>query len=136
MSDRCKKILTKYIITVSLATAAILFILSNRGFFETVETEKKILYLADAFTIPGVIILMIGVMTWLSSSFGLFDGLTYSLGRLGRSLIPGGNLSDEKFYDYKQRKMSSRKTDYAFLFIIGGVIMLVAIIFTIIFSFI
>ena len=134
MSDRCKKILAKYIITIAITTAVIFFILSGRGFFGTDDAKLKMLYLADAFTIPGVVILMIGVMTWLSSSHGLFDGLTYSLDRLKRSLIPGDNYSDEKYGDYKERKMSSRSTDYSFLFVVGGVIFLVAVIFTLIYK--
>ena len=136
MSEKCKKLLAKYVISILVSLAVIVFVLYNRGFFATSETKNRILYLADAFTIPGVVILMVGVMTWLSSAFGLFDGLTYSLGRLARSLIPGGNLSDEKFYDYKQRKMESRKTDYAFLFIVGGSLLLIAIVFTVVHSFI
>ena len=132
MSEKCKKIIAKYSITTCIAVMTTLFVLSNRGFTEATDSKLKILYLADAFTIPGVVILMVGVMTWLSSSFGLFDGVTYSLGRLKRSLLPFGNNSDERFYDYKQRKMASRKTGYLFLFVVGGVFLVTAIVFSII----
>ena len=135
MSDKCKKLLAKYCITIAIAGAMICFVLSNRGFFETTDVKKKILFLADAFTIPGVTILMVGVMTWLSSNYGLFDGLNYSLGRFVRTLIPGAaSRSDEKYYDYKERKNASRKKDYHFLFVVGGAAFLTAIVFTIIHS--
>ena len=131
MSDRCKKLLAKYSISACVGFAIVFFVLSNRGFFGADDTALRMLYLADAFTIPGVLFLMVGVMTWLSGK-GLFDGLTYSLGRLARTLVPLKNTTDEKYYDYKVRKNESRKNDYAFLFIVGGVLFLVAVVFTII----
>ena len=134
MSEKCKKILAKYILSIIVAGMSIFFILSIRGFFEAAEAKERMLCLADAFTIPGVIFLMVGVMTWLSSSYGLFDGLTYSLARFAKSMIPGSNYSDERYGDYKERKMASRKTGYSFLFVVGAVILLVAIIFTIMYS--
>lgn len=132
MSDKCKKILAKYITTLSISGIAIYFVLSNRGFFDSTDKVKKVLYLADAFTIPGVVLLMVGVMTWLSSRYGLFDGLSYSLGKLARSLIPGKDTYDERYLDYKERKMANRKSGYAFLFVCGGALFLVALVFTII----
>ena len=132
MGENCKKQLAKYIVTLTLAGCAIWFVLSNRGFFESNDTVARMMYLADAFTIPGVVLLMVGVMTWMSSKYGLFDGVTYSLGRLARSLVPGKNLSDERYYDYKEKKAASRKTGYLFLFITGGALTLVAVVFTII----
>ena len=134
MGENCKKILTKYIIALVFAGAVIWFVLSNRGFFETDDSVLKMMYLADAFTIPGIVMLMVGVMAWMSSKYGLFDGLTYSLGRLAKSLVPGRNFSDERYYDYKEKKIASRKNGYVFLFIIGGGLTLIAVIFTIIHS--
>lgn len=133
MSDKCKKLLAKYGISVCIGLAVVFFVLSNRGFFGATDTKLRILYLADAFTIPGVLFLMVGVMMWLSTK-GLFDGLTYSLGRLGRALIPFKKTEDERFYDYKERKAESRKTDFVFLFIVGGALFLVAMVFTVIHS--
>ena len=131
MDDKCKKLFAKYGIS-SLAGALIaIFVLSNRGFFDATDPALRVLYLADAFTIPGVLILMLGVMAWISTK-GLFDILTYSLGRLGRALVPFGKTTDERFGDYKERKCENRIKDYSFMFIVGGVFLLAAIVFTIV----
>ena len=135
MSEKCKKMLAKYVVTVAICVVMIVFILDTRGFFTAVDKAARILYLADAFTIPGVLILMIGVMLWIATT-GIFDGLTYALGRAARSLVPFSKIPDERFYDYKKRKSESRNFNYGFFLIVGGVALAVAIVFTIIHSFI
>ena len=130
MDDKCKKLFAKYGICSIAGIAVLMFILINRGFFEATDPTLKVLYLADAFTIPGVLMLMVGVLMWLSTK-GLFDILSYSLGRLGRSLIPFSKTTDEKFYDYRERKSANRIKEYSFIFIVGCVFLLVAIAFTI-----
>ena len=134
MSIKCKKLLAKYGITIAISVALIFFVLDNRGFFEESDAAMRVLYLADAFTIPGVLVLMVGVMTWIATT-GIFDGLTYALGRAARSLVPLNKTPDEKFYDYKKRKEENRSVDYRFLFVVGGVVLAIAIVFTVIHSF-
>lgn len=131
MSEKCKKLLAKYIVTVVICVSIIVFVLINRGFFITTDNATRFLYLADAFTIPGVLILMVGVLALISKT-GIFDGLTYGLGRAARSLVPFSKIPDERFYDYKQRKFEGRNLDFVFLLIVGGSTLAIAIVFTII----
>lgn len=133
MDDKCKKLFAKYLFSTIAGATLTFFVLSNRGFFEATDSALKMLYLADAFTIPGVLILMLGVMVWISTK-GLFDILTYSLGRFTRTLIPFTKTTDERFGDYKERKSENRIKSYSFMFIVGGVFLFAAIVFTVIHS--
>ncbi len=134
MDEKCKKLLAKYGITSFIGISILLFVLVNRGFFDTTDKTLRVLYLADAFTIPGVLILMIGVMMWISKT-GIFDGITYALGRCARALVPFNKTVDERFYDYKVRKQDSRSAkDIMYFFVVGGAMLLVAVVFTIVHS--
>lgn len=96
-------------------------------------TADRYRILCDAFTIPGVILLMVGLLVWISTT-GMFDSLGFAFSWLGARLIPGLALRrNEKYYDYVTRKRGNRAKGYRFLYIVGGVFLAVAIVFFILF---
>ena len=88
--------------------------------------------LADAFTIPGVVFLMVGVLVWVSTT-GFFDFLGYALGNFGRMLIPMSKKPHQTFYDYKVSRSEKRAAGYSCIFVTGALLIAVAIVFTILF---
>ena len=84
--------------------------------------------LCDAFTIPGILFLMIGCLVWASGQ-GALDGLGYVLSFATKSLIPGKRKEVERYYDYVQRKREKRTKGYGFLLITGLVTLAVAMVF-------
>ena len=128
-----KKYLIKYGAAVIIAAAMVGLTVSLRDTAAMTDLEKFKLW-ADAFTIPGVIYLMVGVIVWVSTT-GFFDMLSYGLVRAGRMLVPFSNIkrNDETFYDYKMKKSSERFTGYAFIFIVGAAFLAVGILFTVLF---
>ena len=129
-----KDTLIKYVITTALGGVISVIALMARGFFELESIAERYRALADAFTIPGVVLLMVGIILLISKD-GFFDIVTYGLGRLGRALIPFSKKTDEQFYDYKVRKAEARASSsgYGFVFIVGAVFMAVGILFTVLF---
>mgnify|MGYP003294970745 CR=1 FL=1 len=86
--------------------------------------------LCDAFTVPGVVLILVGVLIIISKD-GLFDGLTYTLSHLFQALIPG-RIGDknEKYYDYVMRKRGQRETPiWKYLVIPGAVFLFISIVF-------
>ena len=132
MFEKIVPYIKKYVASFGILGAATCLILLLREFSSADPAATKYLNLADAFTIPGVIILMVGVLIWVST-LGNFDMLTYGLSRAKNTFIPSPKAKDERFYDYKMRKEKKRIKGYSFLFVSGGVYMIPAIIFNILY---
>ena len=92
----------------------------------------KYLNLADSFSIPAVVMIMAGLLVWVSSQGG-FDMISYGLLRAKDSLIPGSKHNGEQYYDYKVRQDKKRPKGYSFMFISGGIYLVPAIIFNILY---
>lgn len=106
----------------------VVFYLSLRD-LENAELVDKFLYLADAFTIPGMLLILLGAMVWVSNQ-GALDGIAYCVRLAIYSLIPGKRVErDEKYGDYVERKRGKRVKGYGFLFFSGIATMLIAFVF-------
>ena len=146
MSEKVVSYIKKYAIAFAILvifTVVILVLRQNNpqtlpDWFspENQPTNEQIKYqnLADAFQIPSVIMLMVGVLVWVANQ-GTFDMISYGLNRAKGSLLPFLGQSDETFYDYKVRKSAKRITGYSFLFISGGIYLIPGIIFNILYHF-
>lgn len=131
MNEKILSYIKKYLISFVIMGISTLFILNLRGVFADNVTDI-FRHLADSFTIPGVIMLMVGVMVWISTT-GSFDMLNYGLLKAKNSLIPSTQYTHETFYDYKSRKDGKRIKNYSFLFISGGIYMIPALVFNILY---
>ena len=97
--------------------------------FAGAEAVDKYLILCDAFTVPGMLLIMFGCLLW-ASSLGALDGLSYVVRFAVMSLIPGKRAKrDETYGDFLEHRMANRTKGYGFLFIAGLVTMAVALVF-------
>ena len=131
MSKRVKVLLAKYGGSAAFAGVMAWLYISLRD-FDGAKLADKYRMLSDAFTVPGILLLMFGCLIWISN-LGALDGLAYAVSFAIRSLIPGARYKDEKYGDYVERKQENRVKGYGFLFVSGGVTMAVAIVFMILF---
>ena len=135
MSASLKKNLLKYGITVGLSLALAFFFvyvrvdLTNLGATELVDLY---LIICDAFSIPGLLLLMFGCLMSLSNA-GAMDGLGYVVVNGLKMLIPGGALKMERYKEYLERRRANRIRGYGFLYIVGAGCMAVAFVFMILF---
>ena len=119
----------KYLLATSIAGAMVALMLWGNGFGSAEETAQKLKLLADAFTLPGVLLPMLSALIWAESR-GFFHGIGYA-GRVSvRMIFPFLQLEDEKYYDYKRRKAKRAFHGYSFLFYVGAVFFAVALGFT------
>ena len=123
-----KKLVTKYTIAIILGGALSTIALSLNGFFDTDVAIIQYKLLADAFSAPGIIMMLLPVLFWISGE-GLFDGLTYALASLGNMLTFRGYKKQEKYYDYKMRKAEKRMSGYWFILFVGIGFMLISCVF-------
>lgn len=105
--------------------------------FSNQPLMEKYRILCDAFTIPGVILILVGALVVLSDS-GAFFGIGYVLSSAKNTIlhfvVPGALGNTETYYDYVERKKSEGRTrSYGFMFISGGISMLISLIFMFLF---
>lgn len=134
MKDK-KEIILQYSITAVSATLVVFLMLYVQGFWLTFELEEKYKILADAFTVPGVLLMMVAGLIWISSE-GFFDGLTYAVRQFSGMLIPaiGKKYKHLTYYDYKTQRQNKRLYGYLFLFVVGLLFTVIAIVFVILFN--
>ena len=120
----------KYAVTLLIGGVIAIVTIMAYGFSEAETIVQKHTILANAFTIPGVVLLMVGILMLLSRD-GLFDMLTFGLGRLGKALVPFSKKTDESFYDYKVRKSEQRLNGFSCVFVAGAVFLALGILFTV-----
>jgi hypothetical protein len=133
VDEKIVSIIKKYLISFIVMGLITVGVLLLREHFTTdISDEIKFLNLADAFSIPAVVMIMAGLLVWVTSQGG-FDMISYGLLRAKDSLIPGSKHSGEQFYDYKMRQDKKRPKGYSFMFISGGIYLIPAIIFNILY---
>ncbi len=132
MSDQMKTNLVKYGGSALFVAAMAWAYVSLRDFAGAALVDQ-FRYLADAFTIPGILLIMFGALLWASNE-GAMDGLGYALKHTIKSLIPGGRAKeDETYAEYVERKRANKVTGYSFLFVAGGVTMAVSLVFMVLY---
>lgn len=131
MSKRLKVVLAKYGGCTAFVALMVWLYISLRDVSKATLLDWYRM-LSDAFTVPGMLLLMAGCLVWISN-LGALDGLAYAVSFAFRSLIPGGRYKDEKYADYVERHREKRIKGYGFLFVAGGVTMALAIVFLLLF---
>lgn len=133
-----KKKAILYSITFAVAIAIVLLVCGLRGILtEQKDTLTIIITLCDAFFVAGAIFLCFGALAWASDK-GAFDGLGYSVSSMFNIHKPAGKglnwKQKETYQEYIERKHSPEKQKtQPFLFIVGGIFLLVAVVFLIVY---
>lgn len=122
-----RKIITRYLITLASAGALFLLVLWVNDYWNATELVDIYRILADGFTVPGVILIMLTALVRLSSE-GAFDGLSYVI-RQGAYLLIPRKYKHETYYDYKTSKGEKKPHGYSCMFYVGVVLVLIALVF-------
>lgn len=137
MKSDLKTNLIKYGICVAFALLMVWIYFSLRldsvQDFSALELAERFVLISDAFTIPGGILLMSGVLVALSNN-GALDGVGYAMRLMVRMLIPGMGRKQERYGDYVERKKDKKLNGYGFLFISGGFFLLIGIVFMVLYN--
>ncbi len=123
-----RRLAVKYALTTTVAGAVTLLILRAKDFSTVLSPAEQYRILSDAFAVPGVILMLVAALVWVSND-GFFDGLGYIVGRGLGTLIPFFRPKHETYYDHLMSKKEKRIRGYSFLFFVGLVFTLVSVIF-------
>ena len=128
------KLIIKYAVCF-LIEGIMVWIVAENYSLATAESDLlRYRILADAFTVPGVAFLMLGLLVWVSTT-GFFDGLSYALRRFGRIFTFQGasDATMKKYYDYKMERAGKRYSGYSCILISGAVFFAIALVFLVLY---
>ncbi len=130
-----KQIIFRYSITAAFAAVVTLLMLYLQGFWGAFDLAQKYKILADAFTIPGMFLMMAAALIWISSQ-GIFDGITYAIRQFSGIFIPeiDKKYKHLKYYDYITQRQGKRPRGHRFLFVVGLVFTVIAVVFVMLFN--
>ena len=134
--SRLKTYLLQYGISLIICVGLFFFTLYMRGYYDNPGDMSpgelknwetmRLNAIADGFTVPGVIFTCLGLLIFVSNR-NFFKGTKYALIKTLAFIMPfSQKLQDKKYSDMDDVK---KVKYYSFLFIIGVVLILVAIIF-------
>ena len=135
MKNGLKGKLIALLITAAIGALLVVGVLYIQNFGEAVTTVEKYRILSNAFTVPGVLLILFGALIWVTGE-GAFAGISYVTGKLFRTLIPFGRFKDEyeSYYDYVQKKKEKgRSRGFGVLLIVGGILLAVGIVYLILY---
>lgn len=127
-----RNIWIKYGIATAVCGLWAALLLRANGYSSALPAAERYRFLCDAFTVPGLMVFLVGVLTALANE-GSFNGVSYAVLYAIRRLIPGNGGQKETYADYVERKREHRVRGYGFLFLVGGVFFAVGIVFLILF---
>lgn len=131
MSEGKKSRLIKYAVGFGVCGAmALLYLYFHE--LDNLSAADRYRVLCDAFTVPGMLSILVGALLAVANE-GAFNGVGYAVSIAVKALIPGGRNSMESYSDYLERKDGKKVTGFGFLFVVGGVFMVIALVFLMLF---
>ena len=128
--SRLQKGLLKYGLCILFGLGMVLLFLTLNDYGSADTPVERYRLLADGFTLPGILMVMIAALVWISTQ-GMFDGLAYCFHMVANVFIPfaGTKIKHKTYFDYKESKKDARASGYGFLFFCGCGFLAVAIVF-------
>ena len=131
-----KKKLLQYGISTAVGLLLAVWVLSAEGFFLLYKdavakgmVAQLMMILCDAFFVPGILILCLGIMTWIATT-GFCDAIRYAMHVATHTILPFFTQSKTKqYYDYKTEREEHRSKPLVFLIFVGIGFCLVSAIF-------
>jgi len=122
-----------YAICVGIEVLIAFLVIWSKGFF-TKSAAVNIQILADAFFVAGILMTLFAGMLYVSGE-GALIGIGFVLRNAVLTFIPMGRARQERYADYRARKIKEAKKHNDRCILVTGVIFLfIGIVFTVIWS--
>ena len=131
-----KKKLLQYGITAVVGALIALWVMNIEGMFLLIGAGAPgaiLSILCDAFFVPGILLVLFGALMWVANT-GFFDSLGYALRTAAHMFLPFMKTERKSYYDYKTEKADKRGSTPYFMFIVGVVYMVLAVVFLLIWT--
>ena len=122
MKQETKDALIKYGICVGVEMVVAFLVIWSKGFF-TDSAAVNIQILSDAFFVPGVLTTLFAGMAYVSGE-GALVGISFVLRNALLTFIPMGRAKQERYADYRERKLREAKKRDNKAILVSGLIFL------------
>lgn len=126
------KKLRAYLVNLTVAAAMCFISASAWGIFGATEAMSIVKILSDSFVLPGVLLIGVSLIGWVSSK-GTFDIFGYTLRGFIGIFNRDTYYKHESFYDYRVRKDEKRKSLNLPRLLVGVVFFLIGIALTVVY---
>ncbi len=116
----------KYSISSLLGVGLFFIVISIQNIYSLTDRKEIMHFLCDGFIVPGILFVGVGFII-MFANMGAFFGVGYTLKHLFRMLLPLNKNREESYAEYLEKRKKIH--GYLFLFIVGGVFLLVGLIF-------
>lgn len=131
MKQETKVKLRNYAICFVIEALIAFFVIWSKGFF-TQSAAVNIQILSDAFFVSGILMTLFAGMMYVSGE-GALVGIGFVLRNAVLTFIPMGRARQERYADYRARKMGeAKKRSNSCILVTGLVFLLIGIVFTVI----
>ena len=131
MKQETKVKLRNYAICFVIEALIAFFVIWSKGFF-TQSAAVNIQILSDAFFVAGILMTLFAGMMYVSGE-GALVGIGCVLRNAVLTFIPMGRARQERYADYRARKMGeAKKRSNSCILVTGLVFLLIGIVFTVI----
>ena len=131
MKQETKITLRNYAICVGIEAVIMFLVIWVNGFF-TPSAAVNLQILADAFFIAGLVMTVYAAMVYISDE-GALIGIGYALKYALLTFIPMGRAKQERYIDYRARKLEkAQKHSNRHILVTGLIFVTIGIVFTII----
>ena len=123
--------LTKYAICFAIEILIAFFVIWSKGFF-TQSAAVNIQILADAFFVSGILMTLFAGMLFVSGE-GALIGIGFVLRNVVLTFIPMGRAKQERYIDYRARKLgAAKKQGNSSILVTGLFFLIIGVILTVI----
>ena len=120
-----KVMLLRCLSTAAVGTAVAWWYATSR-WEEEMELVLQYRVLCDAFSIPGIMMVLFAMLFSLNN-LGALDTIAYLMSFLPRIIAPGAFGEPEKLIDFVENRRMKRTKGYGFLYIVGFIFLGIAI---------
>ena len=129
MEKETKVNLRNYGICIAIEVLIAFLVIWSKGFF-TQSLAVNIQILSDAFFVAGILMTLFAGMLYVSSE-GALIGIGFVLRNVVLTFIPMGRARQEKYADYRARKIeAAKKQDNRHILVTGLIFLFIGIVFT------
>ena len=134
MTQETKRKLRNYGICFAVEAVIAFLVIWSKGFFSH-SAAVNVQILSDAFFVPGILMTLFAGLLYVSGE-GALIGVSFALRNAFLAFFPMGRARQEKYADYRQRKLEkAKKQGKSCMLVTGLAFLLIGIVFTAIWYF-
>lgn len=129
---KSRKVMILRCLSAAAVGGAVAWFYGTSRWQEEMELVEQYRVLCDAFSIPGILMVLFALLFSLNN-LGALDTIAYLMSFLPRMIAPGAFGEPEKLIDFVENRRQKRSKGYGFLYIVGFIFLGIAIVYLVLF---